>query len=128
MRRAHELIKARGGEVLVVSFAPVDRLQAFQTYLQLPFPVAADDPSRSAYRAYGLLIGQRSDIWHPRTMLRYLVLVFRDGMKLQRSGERDDLDQLGGDFVIGPEGRLRYAYRSRRPDDRPPVEALLDAL
>ena len=33
----------------------------------------------------------------------------------------EDTLQLGGDVVIGPNGRIRFLYRSEGPDDRPPV-------
>jgi hypothetical protein len=38
-----------------------------------------------------------------------------------------DTLQLGGDFVVGGDGRLVYAFRSADPDDRPPVADLIAA-
>ena len=40
----------------------------------------------------------------------------------------DEAQQLGGDFVIDRAGRIALAYRSKRSDDRPSVDALLSAL
>jgi hypothetical protein len=47
------------------------------------------------------------------------------GERLQRLG-RDSL-QLGGDFVVGPDGVVAWA-RPQRADDRPPVGVLLVEL
>jgi hypothetical protein len=35
---------------------------------------------------------------------------------------------LGGDFVVGRDGRVAYAFRSTDPDDRPPVDDLIAAV
>jgi len=39
----------------------------------------------------------------------------------------EDTLQLGGDFVVGRDGRLVYVYRSKGPADRPPVDDLIAA-
>jgi peroxiredoxin len=122
----HAELQRRGASVLVLSFGRPDVVEGYRRRLALPFPVAAD-PERRAYAAYGLLTGSTWAIWHPRVLLRYLVLLLR-GLPLRRPARDDDLAQLGGDFVIGADGVLRFAYRSRRPDDRPDVAALLAAL
>ncbi len=126
MRDRFTEIAARGAAVLVVSFSPVAALERYRAQLELPFPVAAD-VDRSAYRAYRLGAGSFWSVWHPRVLWRYVVLT-RRGMKLQRPAGGDDLSQLGGDFVIDGDGIVRFAHPSRRPDDRPAVQALLDAL
>jgi hypothetical protein len=50
-----------------------------------------------------------------------------------RAGRRPRLPpadtlQLGGDFVVNPEGRVACAYRSAGPDDRPSVDDLVTAV
>ena len=47
------------------------------------------------------------------------------GERLRPLG-RDTL-QLGGDFVVNPDGIVTYA-RPQRRDDRPPVSVLVDEL
>ncbi len=52
---------------------------------------------------------------------------------LIRSGRRDvgiqgDTLQLGGDVVIGPTGTIAWLFRGDGPDDRPSVDALIDAV
>jgi hypothetical protein len=124
--RDHFAELGRRAEVLVISFSRPDALEGYRQRLELPFPVAAD-PERRAYQSYGLERGSRWYVWHPRTLLRYLALTF-GGMKLQRPRPDDDLSQLGGDFIVDGEGTLRFVHRSRRPDDRPGIDALLQAL
>ena len=61
----------------------------------------------------------------PATLRRYVELM-RRGHRPQLPHE--DLLQLGGDFVVGRDGRLVYAFRSRSPDERPAVDDLLEAV
>ena len=74
------------------------------------------DEPRDAYRAYGLSRGSFRAIYRPATIKKYVQLL-RSGQKLRRP--TDDTRQLGGDFVVGADGRLRFAYRPVAPDDRP---------
>ncbi|HUF84985.1 MAG TPA: hypothetical protein VMQ81_10385, partial [Acidimicrobiia bacterium] len=64
-------------------------------------------------------------VWGPKALLTYVRLV-RAGRRLERPSE--DTLQLGGDFVVGRDGAMAYAYRSTAPDDRPPVDALIEAV
>lgn len=89
--------------------------------VDLAFPVAYD-PERGSYEAWGL---QRASWWRiwldPAVWLRYAGLLL-SGERLRGGGE--DILQLGGDFVIAPDGTIAYA-RPQRRDDRPPVGELL---
>ena len=119
-------ISEQGAQVLVVSFDTVEQLEGYRTRLKLTFPVAAD-PERVAYEAYGLTQGSLLHIWHPKTLWRYVVLRLK-GRKLQRPKKGDDLSQLGGDFVVNARGEVVFAHYSSRPDDRPEVAAIMDAV
>jgi hypothetical protein len=43
-------------------------------------------------------------------------------------GNRGDTHQLGGDFVVGENGRIQLAHPSRDPVDRPSMAELLQAI
>ena len=43
-------------------------------------------------------------------------------------GRDEETTQRGGDFVVGPDGRLVFAFRSRGADDRPTVDQLVEAV
>lgn len=126
VRDRFEEIGGLDARVLAISFAPPDVLKGFRARLGLPFSVAADS-ERNSYRQYGLLRGSLWKVWHPLVLWKYAVLIAR-GMRVQRSSSREDLAQLGGDFVIDHDGRIRFAHPSRGPDDRPDVGVLIRSL
>lgn len=92
--------------------------------MRLPFPLLAD-PHRRVYRAYGMGRGGVWDIWGPSTWWAYLRL-FLKGRRWR--GIQDDPAQLGGDVIIGRDGRIAYHYRSRSPADRPDATELVARL
>jgi hypothetical protein len=110
VQRHHGEVLALGAEVLV----------------PLPFPAAAD-PSRQAYRAFGLERTSWRALLRPGILLGYLGLMLR-GWRPRKPYPGEDVLQLGGDFVLDSEGRLLYAYRSADPTDRPAAADLLRAL
>ncbi len=111
-------------EVALVTFTRQRNLRGYRGRLGLPYPALADE-KRDAYRAYGLGRGRWWRIWGPGTVRAYIRLLGH-GSRLHRPTE--DTLQLGGDFVVGRDGRLVYVYRSRRPSDRPSVDDLIAAV
>lgn len=112
--------------MLVVSFDGPEEVVTYAKYLDLSFPVASDE-ARTAYRAFGLASASFWHTWHPRTILRYIKLL-RQGRKLQRPQKGSDLSQLGADFVLDANGVLTYAHYSERPDDRPDIAEVVQAV
>ena len=124
MRQKHGDIEDRGASVLAVSFEPWDRLFQLSRQLQLPFPLLSDQ-ERDSYRAYGLQRGYLRQIFSLRTVLAYVKLLAQGRLYHFR---RSDLRQLGGDFIVDPEGVIPYQYRSAAPHDRPSVDELMRAV
>lgn len=110
--------------VAAVTFADTGRAAAHREHLDLPFPLLAD-PERAVYRRFGLDRAPLWRIYNPGTLRLYGQLL-RRGRRLRRPVE--DTRQLGGDFVIDGTGRLAAAFRSRSPDDRPPIGELVAAV
>jgi hypothetical protein len=110
--------------VAVVTFGRADLLPAYRNHLGIDFAVLSD-PDRRAYRAYGLDRASWRQIYRPATIKKYVQLM-RAGKRLRRPTE--DTRQLGGDFVVGPDGRLRFVYRPVAPDDRPSAASMVAAL
>lgn len=118
------MLAAAPMRVVVASFSHRERLRAYRAEQELTFTCLAD-PERSVYGAYRLSRGSVGQVFHPRTLARYAEL-FRRGRCLRRlSG---DLMQMGGDFLVGPDGRLRLVYYSAHPADRPSVAQVLASL
>ncbi len=111
-------------DVAVITFGRGDRLADYRSHLDIPFSVLRDE-HRDAYRAYGLTRGSLRAIYRPATIKKYAQLMWA-GQKLRRP--TGDTRQLGGDFVVGPDGRLAFAYRPIAPDDRPAAAAIVAAL
>jgi peroxiredoxin len=110
--------------VALVTFTRQRNLRGYKRRLDLPYPVLADE-DRHCYRDYGLGRAPARRAFGPTTLRRYVELM-RQGRRPQLPHE--DLLQLGGDFVIGRDGRLVYAFRSRTPDDRPAIDELVEAV
>jgi len=89
-----------------------------------PFPVLVD-ADRSSYRTWGLARASFARIWlDPKVWQQYGRLL-RSGERIRTVGK--DTRQLGGDFIVDPEGVIAYS-RPQQRDDRPPVAQLLAAI
>ncbi|NJL94695.1 MAG: redoxin domain-containing protein [Anaerolineae bacterium] len=121
----HQATEFRAANTLtwVISFGALKNAQGWQQALNIPYPLLLD-PDRQVYDAYGLGKSMLNS-WNLRTLSYY-------GAKLLRGaalhGIQGDPHQLGGDFLVGADGRLLLARPSRDPLDRPEVSALLRAL
>jgi hypothetical protein len=118
-------VERAGGTAVFVVHDPPERVRAGLLHdLDLPWPVLVD-LDRVAYRAWGLRRAAIRTVWlDPRVWARYGRLLL-GGQRLRRLGS--DTLQLGGDFVVDPEGVVTWA-RPQHADDRPPVGVLLDEL
>lgn len=90
----------------------------------LPFDVLVDR-SRESYARWGLRRAPWSTIWLDPNVYRTYWRLLRAGGRLRGAGT--DVLQLGGDFVLGADGRVVYS-RPQERDDRPPVGELLRAV
>jgi len=110
--------------VVVVAFSAPEFVASYQRDRLAPMTVLIDE-TRATYRAYGLGRGSVWTVWGPKIWWAYAKLIAH-GRLFQRPTE--DTLQLGGDFVVGRDGSIVYAFRSSDPDDRPTVDDLLAAV
>ncbi len=110
----------------LVTFTEPAHVTDYLEVNHLPYPVLVD-PERTTYRAYGLGRGSARRMYGWRAARRYLQILRSDGFGRLRRPTEDTL-QLGGDFVIGPDGRLVYGFWGAGPDDRPAVDELIAAV
>jgi alkyl-hydroperoxide reductase/thiol specific antioxidant family protein len=112
--------------VVLVTFTDATNLADYTSNHELPFPVLIDR-DRQAYRAYGLGRGTIRRVWGLRAARRYLE-IFRTAGLSGLARPTEDTLQLGGDFVIAPDGTLVYGFWGDGPDDRPLVDELIEAV
>jgi NAD(P)-dependent dehydrogenase (short-subunit alcohol dehydrogenase family) len=120
--RREELEKA-GARLIVVGNGGPSFARGFADEFNLSGALLLD-PELVAYRAAGLRRG-RAELLSPRLV--------RNGLRAYRSGARQDGVQgdpwqLGGIFVLRPDGALTFRHLSREAGDHPQVDAILDAL
>lgn len=110
-------------QVLVIGFEPERRARGWLREAGVGFPFLLDQ-DRSVYRAYEL---ERSfwRSWHPRNLWFYFKR-FLKGESIPRF--QADPAQMGGDFLIDQEGRIRLAYYSEDATDRPSVDQVVRIL
>ena len=113
-------------EVVLITFTDLEALAEYRDRNALPFTVVSD-ADRAAYRAFGLGRGSVARVWGWRAGLRYVGLLRDSGLRALRRPTEDTL-QLGGDFVVDPDGTLTYGFWGRGPDDRPSVDELVAAV
>ena len=116
-------LKRLGVRVLLVTLSSSGYAGKFQEKVCDAFPLLMNR-ERDLYATYGLE-SSLFRFWGPKNLWSYVKRFLR-GEKIE--GIQGDPTQLGGDLIIGADGRVRYVYRSKDPTDRPPVEELMDVL
>ena len=111
-------------EIAVVLFTRQRNLRGYRSRYVDPLSVLTDE-DRALYRVFSLGSGSLWQVWGPKVWLKYARLL-RGGATFEKPTE--NTSQLGGDFVVGRDGRLVYVFRSKGPDERPSVDDLLDAV
>jgi peroxiredoxin len=124
LRRHHEVIRSRGGEIVAVGTGNLGYALAFAADERIPYLVLVDDDGRAAAAAavphaswYRLL--------HPSTW-RATRETYRRGHRVHAPGRR--VTQLGATFVVGPGPRVRYAHVDRDSTDHAPIDEVLGAV
>jgi alkyl hydroperoxide reductase subunit AhpC len=123
LRRAYPDFQAAGLAVAVVGMGTPEQTAAFVREVRAPFPILAD-PDRAAYRAYGLVeagAGQILSLATGKAVVGALVRGNRGGSPV------GDVRQLGGAFVVGRDGTVRWAKPSAFVGDHASPEELIAA-
>jgi len=116
-------IRARGAELVIVGNGAPNFAAGFRDEFDIDGPLLLD-PDLRAYRAAGLRRG-RVELLSPRLPMNAL-RALRSGSR--QTGVEGDPWQLGGVFVIRPDGELTYRYISREAGDHPPIDEILAGL
>lgn len=121
MRQQGREAEALGLQVVVVTFETRERAGEYAREASLGWPVLIDR-QRVLYRAYGMGRGRWSAIWGPASWWAYARLIAR-GRRLRRP--TGDVQQLGGDVLVDPVGRVALHHVGKGPADRPAVSLLI---
>jgi peroxiredoxin len=132
LRREHDQYVAAGAEVVVIGQAEPERSAVYAERFGSVCPVLSD-PDFAAYRAYGLLDGQLSQVMYDAS--EELRRGDHDaGARLaeeRRAENRPLVDspwQLPGEFVVDCAGTVRIAYRYQYCEDFPDRLVLATAI
>ncbi len=125
MLRHRDRIDAAGTAVVVVHDSREQVCSGMLHDLDIPYPVVVDAELR-AYRGWGLGEASAARTYlSPRIVFDYARMMLGGERPLRTGG---DSMQLGGDFVVGADGRMTYAHPQTGVDDRPPTGLLLREL
>ena len=118
----------RGISLAVVAHATPEKTAAFCSE-RAPGVDCLADPTRAAYRAYGLgRISLLQTLLSPNVWRANKRLQLSKGWKAELPPAGQDAMQMSGTFVIGSDGLIRLPYYYEDIADHPPVELLLGGV
>ncbi|KAL5008606.1 hypothetical protein ScPMuIL_014187 [Solemya velum] len=126
---AAEVLKEFSAEVsvIVITFGLREGATKWLSETGCECPMLIDQP-RKIYRTFGL---KRSlfKVWSISSLVYYAEKMI-EGVELPRPYENvhDDLQQMGGDFIIDKDGIVRFMYPSKMAYDRPALDLLKEAM
>ncbi|CAN0394387.1 unnamed protein product [Lampetra fluviatilis] len=113
--------------VVLVSFSSCSRAKAWLNETGATFPMLLD-PNRRLFAVLGLRVSV-SRVWSVATLIYYAEQIVAGRSLLQTAeGPPEDLNQLGGDFLVGEGGRVLWSHPSHSPMDRPRLQDIQEAL
>lgn len=126
LREDHERFERIGAHVTLIGQGTPQECREFCDARRVPFRVLVD-PTRRAYRAYGLGRGGAMQVVGPQVMLPWIRNEMHPETR-QHSARGASFTQMPGTFVADTEGIIRFAHRSRHVADVPRNGAILQAL
>jgi alkyl hydroperoxide reductase subunit AhpC len=115
--------EAANTNVVTISFGTEYWTKVWLQETKSPFPFLMDS-EKVSYRAYDLESSTLRS-WSPATVWYYTKARLQ-GRDIPPS--RGDAHQLGGDFIIDPQGIIRLSHPSADPTDRPGMAAIFASL
>lgn len=125
MQNRWEDFKALNAKVVAISFVKPHRLSEYLSTAPSPFPVLCD-PTRALYKAFGL--GKVSSFYRLLTLKAILSFVRQHLRGNRQKPVKEDIYQLGGDFIVNTDGNILFAHPAKDSADRASVKELLRAL
>jgi peroxiredoxin len=123
LRDAYAEFQRRGAAIVAVTFADSHGAAQLTRAQRLPFPVLAD-PSRHAYRVFGMLEGSLADALGPDVLLRQLAQALRGNIPYINPVHAT-ITQLGGTVIVDRAGVVQFAHVATPIYNYPAVEQYL---
>ncbi len=124
MDGAREQIRGAGGDVVCVFQYRAGPSRNFCRQRKVELECLGD-PERDAYQAVGLERGGVRELYTPRVGIGALRAARHGAFVGKPEG---DTRQMPGTFVVGTDGRVRFAHYNRDQSDNPPIERVLEAV
>lgn len=126
LSQRYDDIRARGAQVAAI--IPTDAINAsrFARSMRLPFAVLSDAPRR-AFAAFGLYETSISDLAQPEVLLR-TARQFARGNIPAVNPFSSPITQLGGIFIIGVDGIVRFGHAATPVFTYPSIDSCLSVL
>ena len=114
--------------IVIISFSSsLDSVRKWKDETQCSFNIYCDR-DRRLYRHFGFPANAFARVWNIQT-LDYYVEQKLNGIHLPTKFDKnDDPNQMGGDAIIGRDGRIIWVHKSESPTDRPNIKQLQCAL
>lgn len=121
MREKQQELDINNVRIVVITFEVNLFARQYRDETQLSWPLLIDE-TRSLYKSYGMFQAGFMDIWGPSTWLVYLKELLKGRLPKRSSG---DIEQRGGDVLIGPDNIVRMHHIGKGPADRPKVDSII---
>lgn len=108
----------------MVGQGTIGSASAFSGPRRIPYDIVVD-PTRDAFCAYGLARGSLVQVGGPKVVGAWREAVA--GGATQGGFNGGSYFQLGGTFVVGQDGILRFVHRDRDATDDPETDDVLAA-
>jgi peroxiredoxin len=126
LRDAYAEFQRRDVAVVAITFADPHGAAQLKRAQRLPFPTLAD-PSRHAYRAFGMIEGSLAEVIGPDVLLRQLAQALRGNIPYINPVTAT-ITQLGGTVIVDRTGVVRFAHVATPIYNYLPVEHYLASL
>jgi peroxiredoxin len=126
LAQRYDDIRARGADVAAI--IPTDAINAgrFARSMRLPFTVLSDAPRR-AFAAFGLYEASLGELAQPEVLLR-TARQFARGNIPAVNPLSSSITQLGGVFVVGIDGIVRFGHAATPVFTYPSIDTCLSVL
>jgi hypothetical protein len=124
---AHEQIEATGARLVLIGQATPRHAAHFQRRYAPDVEVLADE-ERASYKAIGLRRGTAAQLLGPKSVIKGFSRAMTSGSLTVQGRVIGDAAQLGGSFLVMPDGQIAWSHISKDASDNAEVEELLEAL